>query len=129
MSRPTETRGQNTYIACILDFLLSTYLALLTISLNIRMTRLAWSTKLHRFYFSQRYPNAPRGIDDPYREALAVFLVVWFFAFVIFALLRLTARFSSARAIVRNLSGLVAVAGFPLACLYSGEGRLFVLEL
>ena len=113
----------------IYQLLFSIYASLLTVSLNVRIAHVSWSTRLTLLYVSWRYPHAAKGIDDPHRESLAAFLIVWFLALAIFLLLRLLARLSFPPALLRTFGGWGAVGGFPLACLYAGDGRFPFLEL
>lgn len=125
----TKEVQNNERVGWTYDLMLSIYLALVAMSMNIRSARLSWPTRLNLAYMSHRYPNSPRGLDDPYREAIAAFLMVWIFALVMFLVFRAISSSVPGRELFTRVGGFVAVTAFPLACLYSGGARFLFLEL
>jgi hypothetical protein len=122
------TGHDNQYLRLVYESLISVYLALLVISAE-ESRGSSWASRIQTFYVSYRYPGAPRGTDDNYRFYVVIFLSVWLSAAVIFLCMRLMARYSFTSRVLLNIFGIVAVAGFPLACLYHDHGALFFLEV
>jgi hypothetical protein len=118
----------NQYLRLVYESLISVYLALLVISAE-ESRGSSWASRIQTFYVSHRYPGAPRGSDDNYRFYVVIFLSVWISAAVIFVCMRLMARCSFTSGVLLNIFGIVAVAGFPFACLYHDHGALFFLEV
>jgi hypothetical protein len=113
------------------DLFFSTYLVLLVVAAHESSGLLQWSGKLHVYYASHYRPDLRVLTDDGYRLYVVAFLLIWVSAAAIFVFLRLLSRFSFAKVVLRTVTGVVAVAGYPLACLYSGNARVFymVVEL
>jgi hypothetical protein len=68
-------------------------------------------------------------MDDGYALYVVAFFLIWASAAALFICLRLLDRFSLTKVVLRFLAAFVAVVGFPLASLYSGEGRMPFLEV
>ena len=116
------------YLRWLLELFLSIYFAVLAVTLH-EGTGFRWSAKLHIYYASHYRPDLRILTDDGYRLYVVAFLLVWALAAAIFLCLRISARFSFTRVALRTLAGLIAIAGYPVASLYYGTGRMLFLDV
>jgi hypothetical protein len=99
--------------------LISLYFGVLFVSAE-ELRDLSWSTSARLLIFSHIKPNSPRQIDDPYSERLIAFVLVWFFALVVFFAIRLLTPSPFVRRPLTMLLGFLAVDGLPAVLLYTG---------
>jgi hypothetical protein len=114
------------------ELLFSINLALLIMVLHEgSMGGHSWSWRLLHFYDSYRHPDVDfRYAFDRESQAYAMaFLLQWLLAAATFLSLRLLARFSLTKVVLRTFAGLVALAAYPLMCLCFGDGRILFLEV
>jgi len=119
------TGGDNTrHLPLGFELIFACYLSFLLVFLE-EWRPYSWS--LHRRYLYFWHPHAASlGNTDFELFYAGLFLIP---AFAIFICLRLTRRFPVTRLLL-PLGGLVAVAGFPLACMYSiGHPFFAIVEL
>jgi len=110
----------------IYELLFSLYLSVVVISAE-EMRDFSWSTSLRLSIFSYFNPHAQRPIDDPHRERLIAFWLLWLIVVIIFLCLRFFGRFSLMRGPLEMVGGFVALRGLPAALLYTGFGNRVLL--
>lgn len=113
--------GPHASLRCACEVIFSLYFSALLIGAEENRD-LSWSTKFRLWYFSHRYPQAPKPIDSRHFERFVAFVVAWVLVIVIFAFLRLMNRFPRARVASQWFVGLVSLCGLPVALLYDGFG-------
>jgi len=115
----------NFQVRWILDMLFSFYSALLIVTSH-EASSLHWSISLRHHFASRFGPEPP---DDGYQIYVVAFCLIWASALAIFLCLRFASRFAFGRTVLGPIIPVIAVAGFPLASLYSGNGRMPFLEI
>jgi hypothetical protein len=109
------------YVRCAHEIAFSIYFPLLLIWVNNDTTpagvlgaRIAWVVKMELLISGGRYPHS--FMDPTLRFAFAFLWALS--AVVVFLCLRILGRFSFTHVFLRTFAGIVALAGFPLACVY-----------
>jgi hypothetical protein len=104
------------------ELLFSVYLSLLFVWIE-ESRPFAWSTRGRYLYFWHPHAVSLRA-SDIWLFYLALFLIPVAAVFLFLLLIR---RLSFSQVLLRNFGGALAVAGFPLACLYRPGPRLLFL--
>ncbi len=127
MAKPGPTGKDHSY--WLYDSLFSIYFALLLVSAHESTKVFSWSIRLRNCYVAHFRPELARLMDDTYRVEVSTFVLIWISAAVVLTCMHFLRRFSPKDHFLRIFVGGVATGGFPLACLYSGGGRLLFLEV
>jgi len=113
-----EQRENSNHLRLLNDVMFAIYLCLLALMANSVRSVLhgAGDSWVHRL--SVTVGAKPFSYGDP--GLRFAFLLLWLgSATLVFLCVRLLSRFSSIRSFFRVISGIVAVAGFPIACAYA----------
>lgn len=108
------------------ELLFSVYSAFLIVSAHEGGPQ-RWAIGLLSYGARHGFIAASHAMED-YRVDWVDFSLIWLSAILIFTLLRLFACQPFTELVLRGLAGIVAISGFPLACLYQQNARLFTLE-
>ena len=127
MSVPVGAKSTK-YIRVLHELLCAVFSAILIVTVH-EGSGFRWVTRLWLYYASHYRPELLIPMDEVYRLYVIAFALVWGLATEVFICLRMLARFSFTRNLLRTLGGAIAVAGYPLASLYYGEGRILFLEV
>jgi len=110
------------------ELLFSIYLAALVVSVNRMVATYSLALRLRSLYVSYRFPHVSMGIDDYRGIRVTSFLLVWLLVILFFITFRLLADGTFAKIVLRVLTGVVAIAGLPVAHIYSGHPTMFFLK-
>lgn len=113
--------GPDVRLRCACEAMFSLYFSALLIGAQENRD-LSWSTQFRVWYFSRRYPQAPKPIDSPHFERMVAFVLAWLLVIVIFVFIRFLNRFPRARTATQYFVGLLSLGGLPIALLYDGFG-------
>lgn len=120
--------GTSPYFRWSFELVFSIYLAALIVSVNRMVATYSLSLRLRSLYLSYRSPHSSAGIDDQAGIRLTSFLLVWLLVVAFFTTFHLLADLKSARGALCLLTGIIAIAGFPVAHMYSGHPAMFFFK-
>jgi hypothetical protein len=112
------------YLGRVHELLFSAYFSLLFVGME-ESRPFAWTTRGRFLYFWHPHAVGLR-LTDFLLFYLELFLIP---AVAMFLCLLVMRRFSFTRALLRRIGGILAVAGFPLVCMYSRGTDVLLLEV
>jgi len=96
------------------ELIFSIYFPFLAISAHEREVGGRWAIEIVRWGISHGYLRNYGLIFEDYRVDIADVLLVWSSILVVYVVVRLTAKLSISRILLRYVAGALAVAGYPL---------------